>query len=234
MNISTENMHIMSNTKRYWFQSQTEIPLGQTQQDRNENKSFLLIAGPICYISATYHTHIYIFIYLCFFSPSLLFLKNIVPFALCGHVIFQRHFGRIHASCKHAVLQSLPFISISPNKASSSLHWLNDKHQGLCLLLILWRGDRQKINKLPILYPIWHWLFCCSLPQFPPHPHSFPKLLLCHCILQQLSFSLYKTPSSAFHSHVHNPVPPFLPSHPSCFIRNIIPLIQNPMGSVDL
>lgn len=52
------------------------------------------------------------------------FLKNILTFALRGCVVFQRHvfFRTICASCKHAVLQSLLHISISPDRASSSSH----------------------------------------------------------------------------------------------------------------
>lgn len=54
------------------------------------------------------------------------FLKNILTFALRGCVIFQRHsfffFRTIYASCKHAVLQSLLHISISPDRPSSSSH----------------------------------------------------------------------------------------------------------------
>lgn len=78
---------------------------------------------------------------------------------------------------------------------SSSLHWLNDKHQGLCLPLIFWRKDRQEINKLPILYPICrYWLFFSNPPPYPPpftpKPYYFPKLWLCHCIYKLCSCSI--------------------------------------------
>lgn len=153
----------------------------------NKNTPFVLIVSPTATFSLL-NVCKYFVLFLCHFW------KTSCPLWSC--YLSKRHFGKTPASCKHAVLRGLMFISISPNGASSSSHWLNDKHQGLCLLLILWGECRQKINKLLILHPIWQWLlsfprFSNPTPNFPPLiPALSPKLLLCRCSLHPPSLSL--------------------------------------------
>lgn len=176
----------------------------------------------------------YFMLFLCFTS-LLCFLKNILAFTLCYPSYLSKTFQDsicIMQTC--CIAKFVPYISISPDRPSSSLHWLCE-HQSLCLPLIFWREDGQEINKLPTLHPICrHWLFFSSTP---PNPTPFfPQIvaLLSHSPTDLVQPVWWLDPLLFTHTlkTLCLPPPPF--SALSCFIRNIIPLIQNPMGSVDL
>lgn len=82
-----------------------------TASQTTENKSVVLMAG--CCLTNCLRVWILGGI----FVPG-----NILTFALSVQVDFQSSFREISISCKHAVSQSLPSISISPDGASSSSH----------------------------------------------------------------------------------------------------------------
>lgn len=150
----------------YWFHSKVEIPL-----------CFYFYCLPCQQPGIKIHLLSSLWA-----QTAILFLLNICKyFVLFSCPLWSCYLSKTfwENTCmvqKHAAWHSLTFISISPNGASSSSHWLHDKHRGLCLLLILWRECRQKINKLLILHPIWQWLF--SFPVFQTQPQIFPSSLL--------------------------------------------------------
>lgn len=161
-----------------------------------------------------------------------------------GHHLFT---AALSASCKHAELQSLMHISISQmERPHRHIDVAGDKHRGLCLQVIFRKERRQQINKLPTLHPICKHCFFFFL--FNPHPAVlaqplfFTKLSHCHHIPSQPQAGRVTARSATFHLHTHAHT--YTPratlsvapasTAPSCFIRNIIPLIQNPMGSIDL
>lgn len=161
----------------------------------------------------------------------------ILTLALGIHISSWRHFGIISASYKHAESQSLLYLSISLGRASSSSHWLHDKHQGLCLPLIFCREDGQRINKLPTLHPICrHWFFFrWTPPSSHPHPTPlFPQIVtLSWHPLTALVQALWQLDPLPF---THTPTPPCpLPAAPTflcsvLFYKKYNPIDPKPDG----
>lgn len=160
-----------------------------------------------------------------------------------GHHLFT---AALSASCKHAELQSLMHISISQmERPHRHIDVAGDKHRGLCLQVIFRKERRQQINKLPTLHPICKhcFFFFCSTPTLPslPNPCFSPN---CHTVITsaqpQAGRVTARSATFHLHTHAHTYTPRATLSvapastAPSCFIRNIIPLIQNPMGNIDL
>lgn len=163
----------------------------------------------------------------------MLFWKSFLTSALYSHFIstmktcwiaeFDEHF---HIPRRSVLSVTLTLQVI--NTRASVCEWFSEK-----------KADSRSISSPPsILSASIVFFFRAHHPPVLAQPLFFTKLSHCHHIPSQPQAGRVTAWSPAFHPCTHNPhatLPAASASTaPSCFIRNIIPLIQNPMGSVDL
>lgn len=117
------------------------------------------------------------------------------------------------------------------NTGASVCKWSSEKN-----------ADSRSISSPPSIPSVSIVFFFLFNPHPPvlAQPLFFTKLSHCHHIPSQPQAGRVTARSATFHLHTHThttratlSVAP-ASTAPSCFIRNIIPSIQNPMGSIDL
>lgn len=188
------------------------------QKAKNENKSVVLNFCSICCSSGNYQLWIHNALVL---EPAVFCLKSMSTFALCSRFILRRHFQEMFALWKHAELQSLLYISISPD----SVLFLNTDYTintgaSVCCWSSEEKPDSRSISP-PTLRPIrTHWfLFCSVTPPFHPHPIPvFHQIVTVSLYPLTASRKLCDSLITCFSFTLQTPVPPLLqppPLHPA-------------------